>query len=47
MDVLCTKFLGFAFSKKKNLPHAFTEAKVAMALFKTWQQKNEPNNFKV
>ena len=47
MDVLCAKFLGFAFSKKKNLPHAFTEAKVAMALYKKWQQTNEPHNFQV
>ena len=47
MDVLCSKFLGFAFSKKKNLPHAFTEAQVAMALYKKWQQINEPQNFTV
>lgn len=38
MDVLCEKYLAFNFRKKKNQPHAFTEAKIAMALFKKWQQ---------
>lgn len=38
MDNLCERFLSLRFHKKKNLPHAFTEAKTSMALFKKWQQ---------
>ena len=38
MDTLCEKFLGLKHQKKKNMPHAFQEAKVHMALFYRYQE---------
>ena len=33
LDKLCENFLGLKYKRSKNKPHAFTECKVAMALY--------------
>ena len=38
MDTLCENFLKLKHQKKKNMPHAFSESKVSMALFRRWQE---------
>ena len=38
MDTLCERFLGLKYQKKKNMPHAFSESKIHMALFRRWQE---------
>lgn len=38
MDTLCERFLGLKHQKKKNMPHAFSETKISMALFRRWQE---------
>ena len=35
------RFIFMKFQKKKNLPHAYHEAKIYMALFKQYQVINE------
>ena len=36
MDSLCSRYLNMKYSKKKNQPHALSEARVGMALFHKW-----------
>lgn len=36
IETLCERFLSLKFKKQKNQPHAFTEAKIGMALFRRW-----------
>lgn len=45
-DTLCETFLHMKFHKKKNTPHAYTEAKICMALFQKWIEinANDPDN---
>jgi len=38
LDKLCESFLGLKYKRSKNKPHAFTECKVAMALYQKWKE---------
>lgn len=41
MEMICSRYLNIKFRKQKNLPRAFSEAKITMALYKKWKQINE------
>jgi hypothetical protein len=40
MDTLCEKFLGLKYKKSRNLPYAFSECKITMALYQKWREIN-------
>lgn len=50
MQQLCMSYLKFVFKRNKNKPCAYFEAKIGMALYKTWKQvknldfETEPKN---